>query len=93
MNPKASDGERDEEAARKFAVEWSTKSRGKIANLAGCYLRALQELKDLKLTATKEAIAVCEQVVEEYAAGDLRIRDWTAHEVARRLNDRLRGKP
>lgn len=39
---------RDKEAARKFAVEWSTKGKGKIANLAGCYLQALAELEQMR---------------------------------------------
>lgn len=37
----------------------------------------------------RRAIVICDQVVAEYAAGDLRIRDWTAHEVARRLKEEI----
>lgn len=39
---------RDEDAAREFAVKWSTRSKGEIANLAGCYLRALDEIASLR---------------------------------------------
>ena len=44
---------RDEEQARKFAVEWSTKGKGKIANLAGCYLQALAELERMRAELAK----------------------------------------
>lgn len=42
---------RDTEAARKFAVKWSTKSSGEIANLSGCYLRAMGDLGTLQRIA------------------------------------------
>lgn len=51
---------RDETAARAFAVKWSTKSRGDIANLAGCYLRASATLEALRRALREEGAENCE---------------------------------
>ena len=39
--------ERDLKSARAFAVKWSTKSRGEIANLGGAYLQVDQALLEM----------------------------------------------
>lgn len=43
-------GPRDERRARKFAVTWSTRpsQEGEIANLSGCYLRAVDDANKLR---------------------------------------------
>ncbi len=54
---------RDEDQARKFAVEWATKGKGKIANLAGCYLRVSGDLAKLQRQC-RELVAHWDEIHE-----------------------------
>lgn len=83
---------RDEEAARKFEVEWSTKSKGKIANLAGCYLRAARERVDIEIELLDAIMRKCGQLIPDRGIdlkGQLYGISSAKEVVARMLKERL----
>ncbi len=57
--------DRDDARARAFAVKWSTKSKGEIANLAGCYLSAAKSRREIEVDLLDAIMRACGQLMPD----------------------------